>query len=205
MRHQLDSLDPAEARYPEDFRGAMSARKGSEVMTPEQRAAAGERPECINCQAFGGPGDIERPDIICAIKTLADGLGVRQPEHGQGFFCAAYWPHGVSGIEKDDTPWLESRLDALDAADARIAELETRAQRQATVIAAFHRLVEEADNKAQAIDGQDGFIAYYIFQTGPWHRLLALARDGERRLEEEYREYEAEREHWARMEGDSHD
>ena len=60
--------------------------------------------------------------------------------------------------------------------DKRAAE-----QQAATLRAEVERLrqmIEEADLGLQKVEGKDGFIAYYVMQPGPWHRLLALARGG---------------------------
>ena len=38
--------------------------------------------------------------------------------------------------------------------------------------------VEECDQKAIKHEGEDGFIRSYLLSTGPWHRVLAKARQG---------------------------
>ena len=51
--------------------------------------------ECGDCQIGGrSAAEIGRPDIVCAVKSLAEGLGVRDLGHGKPFFCAAFVRYG---------------------------------------------------------------------------------------------------------------
>lgn len=74
---------------------------------------AAEVPECANCQIGpnGGPAEVNRPDITCTMRLVAERIGVRDPAHGKPFFCSVYYPYGVGGVDKLDKPWLIARIE----------------------------------------------------------------------------------------------
>lgn len=53
--------------------------------------------DCSNCQIgpYGGPREIGRPDIGCAINVLATKLNIWDLAHGNRFYCSVYHHYGT--------------------------------------------------------------------------------------------------------------
>ena len=64
--------------------------------------------DCSNCQIGprGGARDIGRPDIVCAINKIAQGIGIWDLSHGKRFYCSVYHRYGTPYKEGEN--WSEA-------------------------------------------------------------------------------------------------